>query len=221
MGLNFDSAPARRLPVYLLLDVSGSMAGEPISAVHEGVNILYNELMENPYAIETVWLSVITFAYDAQRTPLTEITEFKPPELIAKGPTALGAALRELGRALDSDIIANSPERKGDYKPLAFLLTDGAPTDEWRGAAQALKARTKARLGKFIALACGPQADLAVLQELADHTLVMRDLRSDMLHEYFLWVSASVKKMSVAAPRALSDTSFNDFPPPPPTIEMM
>jgi uncharacterized protein YegL len=57
MGLNFDETPARRLPVYLLLDTSGSMAGAPIVAVNNGVGLLYRELMNNPNALETVWLS--------------------------------------------------------------------------------------------------------------------------------------------------------------------
>lgn len=34
----------RRLPVYLLLDCSGSMMGEPIEAVRQGVKALLSEL---------------------------------------------------------------------------------------------------------------------------------------------------------------------------------
>jgi uncharacterized protein YegL len=43
----------RRLPVYLLLDTSGSMAGEPIEAVKNGVQIMISTLRQNPQAIET------------------------------------------------------------------------------------------------------------------------------------------------------------------------
>jgi len=89
----------------------------------------------------------------------------------------LGAALRELGRGLDTDLLPNSPDRKGDYKPLAFLLTDGAPTDEWRSAAQALKSRTTTRMGTFVALGCGDKIDTNVLKEVTDNVLLMRDGR--------------------------------------------
>ena len=34
----------RRLPVYLLLDCSGSMSGEPIEAVKQGIKALLSEL---------------------------------------------------------------------------------------------------------------------------------------------------------------------------------
>ena len=40
----------RRLPVYLLLDCSGSMTGEPIEAVRQGVKALLSELRGDPQA---------------------------------------------------------------------------------------------------------------------------------------------------------------------------
>jgi len=64
----------RRLPVYLLLDCSGSMSGEPIEAVRQGIDHLLSELRGDPNALETVWLSVITFSSVArQAVPLTEL----------------------------------------------------------------------------------------------------------------------------------------------------
>ena len=51
----------RRLPVYLLLDTSGSMSGEPIEAVKSGVQILISTLRQDPYALETAYLSVLGF----------------------------------------------------------------------------------------------------------------------------------------------------------------
>jgi uncharacterized protein YegL len=133
----------------------------------------------------------------------------------------MGGALRELGKALDSDIILNQPggQRKGDYKPLAFMLTDGAPTDEWKSAAQALKQRTTSRLGTFVALGCGDEVKVDVLKEIADKVLLMRDVQGDSLQEFFRWVSASVKQASIAAPRMGTGESLTQMPPPPPTIE--
>lgn len=55
------SQPSRRLPVYLLLDCSGSMFGEPIEAVRQGLKALLSELRGDPMALETAYLSVITF----------------------------------------------------------------------------------------------------------------------------------------------------------------
>ncbi|MGH8473151.1 MAG: VWA domain-containing protein, partial [Gammaproteobacteria bacterium] len=63
----------RRLPVYLVLDTSGSMSGEPIEAVKNGVQILVSTLRQDPYALETAFLSVITFDSSAKQVvPLTD-----------------------------------------------------------------------------------------------------------------------------------------------------
>ena len=84
----------RRLPVYILLDTSGSMYGEPIEAVKNGVQILVSTLRSDPYALETAYLSVITFNSTAQQdVPLTELSSFQQPNLTASGCTALGGAL--------------------------------------------------------------------------------------------------------------------------------
>lgn len=64
----------RRLPIYLLLDTSGSMMGEPIEAVKQGVKALLSELKSDPQTIETAYLSVITFdSHARQVVPLTEL----------------------------------------------------------------------------------------------------------------------------------------------------
>lgn len=46
----------RRLPIYLLLDTSSSMSGEPITAVQNGLDLLVSTLRQDPYALETAFL---------------------------------------------------------------------------------------------------------------------------------------------------------------------
>ena len=57
----------RRLPVYLLVDTSGSMHGEAIEAVRNGLQVLVSALRQDPYALDTAYLSVITFNSSAQQ----------------------------------------------------------------------------------------------------------------------------------------------------------
>ena len=72
----------RRLPVYLMLDTSSSMSGEAIEALRNGLALLVATLRQDPYALETAWLSVITFDSDArQLVPLTELGEFQTPAI--------------------------------------------------------------------------------------------------------------------------------------------
>ena len=84
----------RRLPVYLLLDTSGSMSGEPIESVKNGMQVLISTLRQDPYALETAFLSIITFDTTARQiVPLTELSAFQMPDINATGVTALGDAL--------------------------------------------------------------------------------------------------------------------------------
>ncbi|MDR0974685.1 MAG: VWA domain-containing protein [Ruminococcus sp.] len=200
----------RRLPVYLLLDISGSMQGEPIEALKNGISALLTELKSDPQALETAYLSVITFNSVArQLTPLTELMLFTEPELRAAGATALGAALSLLSECIESEVKKSSPTQKGDWKPLVFILTDGAPTDDWRAGLAALK---RAGAANIIACAAGAVADTKVLKEITPNVVMMNSSGAGDLARFFTWVSASVKitsKAFDAKPGGL------ELPPPP------
>lgn len=202
---------SRRLPVYLLLDVSGSMQGDPIEAVRHGVRALVSELRSDPQALETAYLSVITFNSSARQVcPLTELMLFKEPQLSAGGATALGAALKLLSECIRSEVRKSTETQKGDWRPLVFILTDGAPTDDWREAAAALKA---AKPANIIACAAGAYADTTVLKEITDCVLMMNTLSAGDLAQFFAWVSSSVKMSSKSLD---SKPGANiELPPPP------
>ena len=51
----------RRLPVYLLIDTSGSMRGEPIESVKVGLEAMVSSLRQDPFALESVNISIITY----------------------------------------------------------------------------------------------------------------------------------------------------------------
>ncbi|HPZ06526.1 MAG TPA: VWA domain-containing protein [Candidatus Eremiobacteraeota bacterium] len=207
----------RRLPVYLILDCSGSMSGEPIEAVRQGLKALLSDLRSDPQAIETAYLSVITFASNAQQVcPLTELMAFKEPDLVASGTTALGEALKILEQAIDREVQKSTETQKGDWKPLIFIMTDGQPTDNWEKPADSIKQK---KPGNIIACAAGPGADSSVLKRITEIVVELNNLQPDTLKTFFKWVSSSVKATSVSLAQK-ADAPIN-LPPPPPQIVLV
>lgn len=187
----------RRLPVYLLLDCSESMAGPGIEAVQKGVAMLVRELQCNPHALESVYLSIIAFSRQASQVlPLTELVEVQAPRLAIKPGTALGAGLRLLSERMDEELIPAAPEAKGDYRPLVFLMTDGQPTDDWEAAAAALRRGGRNGPAAIYAIGCGADVDYAVLAAVSDTVFSMPELSPESLSDLFVWLTASVQTAS-------------------------
>jgi uncharacterized protein YegL len=205
----------RRLPVYVLADCSGSMTGAPIESVKSGIRELHNELMGDPQTIESAYLSVITFNSDAEQlVPLTELPMFSPPDLVASGTTSLGAALKLLVNRIENEVNETTEEQKGDWKPLVFLLTDGAPTDDWESAADVVRRNVSCNV---ICVACGEGAEPEVLKRVSETVMVMRDMTPDSFKQFFKWVSASIKQTSAKAGTVEEDVGV-ELPPVPPVI---
>lgn len=209
----------RRLPVYLLLDTSGSMSGEPIEALKNGVQILVSTLRQDPYALETAHLSVITFDSSArQAVPLTELSAFQTPNLAASGTTALGDALALLAARIDAEVNKTTAEVKGDWKPLVFIMTDGVPTDDW---ARGLEKLRKVRTGVIVACAAGQGADTAVLKQITEVVVALDTADSSTIKAFFKWVSASVSTGSQKVDQRKEVSGLGDLPPPPPEVNVV
>jgi uncharacterized protein YegL len=210
---------ARRLPVYLVLDTSGSMSGEPIAAVETGVQTLVSALRQDPYALETAFLSVITFDSQAKQiVPLTELTAFQMPSIRASGSTALGAALSLLAQKIDSEVTTTTKEVKGDWKPLVFILTDGGPTDNWQSGLAEFRKRKTAMV---VACAAGQGADTTVLKQITENVVQLDTTDSTSLKAFFKWITASVSSGSKSVGSGTEVSGVDQLPPPPPEVNIV
>jgi uncharacterized protein YegL len=210
----------RRLPVYLLLDTSGSMSGEPIEAVKTGVHTLVSTLRQDPYALETAYLSVITFDSSAKQCcPLTELSNFQTPNITASGMTSLGDGLALLAERIDAEVAKTTADMKGDWKPLVFLMTDGSPTDDWQ---RGLKRLQMVRTGMIVACAAGHGADTKVLKQITEVVVQLDTADESTIKAFFKWVSASVSTGSQKIDQGKKEvTGLSDLPPPPPEVNLV
>lgn len=195
----------RRLPIYFLIDVSESMVGEPIEHVHDGIRTIIQELRTDPYALETVHVSIVVFAGKARTLiPLTELFQFYPPTLPIGGGTSLGCALNFLMDDIDNSIQKTTLEVKGDWKPIIFLFTDGTPTDKPDKAFYRWNEKYR-RNCNLVVVSIGDNVDTRLFGTITENVLRLKDTDNSSFKAFFKWITASIKTSSVSVTEAASD----------------
>ncbi len=206
----------RRLPVYFLLDTSGSMFGEPIQALNNALSGMVSALRSDAQALDSLWLSMITFDGDVKEiVPLTELVSFQLPEITCpqSGPTHTGKGLELLHEKVTREVRKGNEEQKGDWKPLLFLFTDGKPSDLqlYRDMIPKIK---NLNFGTIVACAAGHKADDTMLKELTDTVVHLDTADSSTLKQFFKWVSATIEQGN----KSMGTSESVALPPPPPEI---
>lgn len=212
----------RRLPVYLLLDTSGSMAGAPIEAVRRGVELFKQEVEQDSFAKETVHVAVITFGGEAEFVTrgLIPVDSFQSPALSATSGTPLGQALWLLIESLDKDVkAAVKGKEKGDWKPLVFVLTDGEPTDDWQEPLEEIRNRQTKKVVNIITVGCGPYINQQNLKDIAIGPTFNMGSDEASFKAFFKWVTQSVVAASKAVTQPGGGDKPVDMPPPPEQIQ--
>lgn len=194
---DFASNPEPRCPCILLLDVSGSMNGQPLNELNAGLTTFRDELSADALALKRVEVGIVTFGPVKVEAPFTSASTFYPPTLQSQGDTPTGAAITQALKMVE--------ERKHDYRangisyyrPWVFLITDGRPTDSWKSAAEAIREGEASK--KFAFFAIGVQgADIETLRQISvREPLSLQGLK---FRELFSWLSASLRSVSRSTP---------------------
>ncbi len=194
---DFADNPEPRCPCLLLLDVSGSMQGQPIAELNAGLITFKDELAADNMAMKRVEVGIVTFGPVQITLPFQGAAAFYPPTLTAQGDTPMGAAIKQgldLVRQRKNEYRANGISY---FRPWVFLITDGGPTDEWQSAAAAVREGENSKSFAFFAI--GVQgANMDTLKQISVREPLMLDgLR---FRELFMWLSSSLRTVAQSTP---------------------
>lgn len=195
---DFAENPEPRVPCILLLDVSSSMEGDPINQLNQGLIAYKDELTADSLATKRVETAIVSFGTDVKTVcDFTTAANFYPPTLEAYGMTSMGAAVHQAIDMLEERKQTYKANGIAYYRPWLFLITDGAPNDEWEPAAERAKQGDAAK--SFALFAVGvDNADFEVLQRFTNRKPLA--LREHRFREMFVWLSSSLRSVSRSTP---------------------
>ncbi|HOX37707.1 MAG TPA: VWA domain-containing protein [Candidatus Brocadiia bacterium] len=202
---NPDVMPASPLtgepqcPCVLLLDVSGSMQGVPISELNAGLVQFKDELVADALATKRVDIAIVTFGEQVSvATDFTHADTFMPPTLSANGYTPMGEAINKALDMIRDRKESYKQQGLAYYRPWVFLITDGAPTDNWKPAADRVnKEDSESRFSFFCVGVEG--ANMQILQDICKSRQPLK-LKGLRFRDLFLWLSRSMISVSKSKP---------------------
>lgn len=196
--------PTARVPVCLCLDTSGSMGGQPIDELNEGVRLFYDAIREDETALYSAEVSIVTFGGNAQC-----IADFASLELQPNAPTLSANGMTPMGEAVNMglDLLEQRKEEYKDrgvdyYQPWLVLMTDGAPNGDSRELSRAINRTVDLVNQKKLTvfpIGIGADADMEVLTQFSPKRPPLK-LQGLKFQEFFAWLSKSVSKTSQSTP---------------------
>jgi len=198
--IDYTGNTQERVPCVVVLDCSGSMAGDPINELNAGLKQFKTSLMEDGTAKTSVCVSLITVGWPDNSASLlmdfTDAVDFKPVELSANGMTPLGAGIN---LALDKiqEFKDEAKTKSQKYKrPWLFVMSDGAPTDPSDVWAEAVRRANEAVVGNKAVIfpIAVEKADTNKLQEISQKEVAK--MSGVEFQKFFVWLSASLSRAS-------------------------
>lgn len=197
--------PTARVPVCLCLDTSGSMDGQPINELNEGVRLFYEAIKEDETALYSAEISIVTFGGNNAEC----IADFASLQLQPNAPKLLASGMTPMGEAVNMalDLLERRKDEYKDrgvdyYQPWLVLMTDGEPNGEKSELSRAINRTVELVNQKKLTvfpIGIGVYADMDVLGQFSPKRPPLK-LQGLKFREFFAWLSKSVSKTSQSTP---------------------
>jgi len=198
----FAENPEPRCACLLLLDNSGSMNGQPIAELNDGLKIFQDELAADSLASKRVEVGIVTFGPVKVEQDFVSAHHFTAPTLTVAGDTPMGQAIETGLNLLRGRKDVYKAAGISYYRPWVFMLTDGAPTDSWQRAAELIREGEQSKAFSFYAVGV-QNANMDILGQIAVKAPLK--LKGLQFRELFSWLSSSLG--------AVSQSTVNDQVP--------
>ena len=184
----------RTMVLFFIVDTSGSMEGAKIGTLNQAVEDVIPEIREisENNADAEIKIAVLEFSSGARWvTPAPVPADgFEWQYLNAVGLTDLGEACKALSEKLSRSSFMS--DITGSFAPAVFLLSDGAPTDNYREGLELLWSNNWFKKAIKVAVAIGENANRSVLAEFTgDEEAVLSVHNPEVLKKMIRFVSVT------------------------------
>jgi uncharacterized protein YegL len=202
----FTVTAAKRLPVIILADISGSMSTDgKIETLNRAIVEMIASFAQEEDVRAEIHVAVVTFGKGGAKIhlPLQPASQIQWTDMEAVGSTPMAAAFELVIKIIeDKNQIASR-----DYHPTIVLVSDGQPTDErghltdnWKQTLQQLLKSRRASKALRLSMAIGADADYEVLKEYVQGQQqdipVFRADEASQIRHFFRWVTITVTNRS-------------------------
>lgn len=191
-----------RLPCVLVVDGSLSMKESgAIAELNEGLQMLARDLRSDDDTADGVQIAILRMGDNDAVVELTEFVdaaEFTAPVVVANGSTPLGKAVEQAMRLIEAQKQRYRQNGISYKRPWLWIMSDGAPTDDWQPVAAGARAAQEAKRFTLWAIGIGKEAPLQALKAFTNGDRCFRIGERD-LKAMFEWMSASMSAGSKGA----------------------
>lgn len=182
----------------LVLDVSSSMAGNPINELNKAMQFFHDDIQKDSTTANRLEIGVVEFSSDVKTLIDPSLVQsFTMPILTTKGTTALVDGVREGISIVRSRKQWYKNSGQPYYRPWIILITDGEPDGDQdiNGLSSEIKDAVSKR--DFLFFAIGVQgANMNTLNLLSDSSMPAAHLEGLKFKEFFVWLSNSMGEVA-------------------------